>query len=166
MRLTLLFIVVAVIALATFMIVASINAGRVDMLALRGVEPTATFSAIEYTSDFAVVRHIEFGTPLDYSLGLPEVYRLTMPRDKALIDAICRALRNCRESESRPELANFAAVCIHLTDGRSVSMGVAPSGNEGLVYLEHCRYESKDLYLVLNQIVAARRGLARREWCD
>jgi hypothetical protein len=137
-----------------------------DMLQAAGLTPTTVFSAVEYTTDFMVVHHIEFGTPLDYSRGLPEVYRLAAPRDEALIGAMAEALRNCRECAVRFPLANSDALCLRTRDGRALSLAVAVSSSHRTVYFDHCRYQSDRLYDLIEQITSRKTGLGRRRWCE
>jgi hypothetical protein len=103
--LTLLSIATAVIALATFMIVASINAGRADILTLAGFQPDERLVEVEYCEHEDVFDFVLGGEEAGSGQVRFPTYLLAGPEHENTIGKVESALRHCRKPRRRPALA-------------------------------------------------------------
>jgi hypothetical protein len=164
MRLTLLFIVIAVIALVTFMIVASINAGRVDVLAMVGIAPGDALVEVEYCNGYDAIDLVLGDKPEEAAKKPFSTYLLAGERDRRLLGRIEWALRHCREPRLQPCLLTGRALKVRSSSGLVRYFTTEPDDDRRIVWIEMAQVYSGTLYRLLDESNLGADRLGKRKW--
>lgn len=158
------FLVVAVIALATFLILASINAGRVDLLAEVGIAPGDPLVEVEYCEGYDAAELILGDVAAQTGTVTFSAYLLVGETDRRLIGKIESALRRCKEPRQSPSLLTGRVLKVSSSSGLVRYFTTEPDEDRRIVWIELAKVYSRPLYRMLDESNLGTDRLRKREW--